>query len=239
MIDTNSKLPIYYQLALAFENKIATGLWKKGSIIPSERELCKIYQVSRITVRNAVEELVKQGKLEKIQGKGTYVVGKSIVQNLGNVYSFSKEMEKQGKITTTRLLKLNLIKINEQLAIQLGVNEGDDVVYVERLRCADSQPVMLEKTYFPRHYDFVLDLDLNTVQLYKTLEEDFGLKINKAIETFKACQLNDDECGILECADNPYGLLIKRTSYSGDQLVCYSTIVAKGDIFEFTIKLVS
>jgi len=240
MIDFEDKLPVYYRLAKQFEEKINSGVWKKGVAIPSERELCKQYNVSRITVRNAIEELVKPGKLEKIQGKGTFVVGRSIVQNLGNVYSFSKEMEKQGKITTTRLLKQQRLIIDHKLAIQLGINEGDEVIYVERLRCAEEQPIMLEKTYFPsERYGFVLEMDLKNRQLYKSLEDDYGIIINKAFETFKACQLKNDECKVLECANNQYGLLVKRTSYASDQLVCYSTIVSKGDSFEFTVKLSS
>lgn len=240
MIDSNNREPFYYQLAKDIENKIDSGEWKKGQKITSERELCIQYNVSRITVRNAINELEKKGKLEKIQGKGTYVLGKNIVQSLGNVYSFSKEMEKQGKITSTKLLIQKLIKADFKLAEQLDIAEGSELVYIERLRIADDIPIMLERTYFDyKKYPFMLSLDLKTKQLYKTLETEFGITINKAIERFKACSLSAEECNALNCHKGQYGLLVKRTSYNKDTIVCFSTIVSKGDIYEFTVKLES
>lgn len=241
MNDAYNKVPLYCQLAEAIEEKINNGTWKKGEKIPSERELSLIYNMSRITVRNAIDELSRQGKLEKIQGKGTFVLSKSIVQNLGNVYSFSKEMEKQGKISSTKLIHREIIKADLKLAEHLGIEENDQVIYLERLRCADeSVPIMIEKTYFPLdRYGFVLNIDLERKSLYKSLEKDYGCRINKAVETFKACELNTLECKALGCKKHQYGLLVKRTSYCDDRLVCYSTIVSKGDIFEFTIRLAS
>lgn len=235
------KIPLYCQLAETIEEKINDGTWKQGTMIPSERELCTIYNMSRITVRNAIDELVREGKLEKVQGKGTFVLSKSIIQNLGNVYSFSKEMEKQGKISSTRLVRKECIKADKKLAEHLSVEEGDDVIYIERLRCADGNvAIMIERTYFNKNvYGFVTDIDLEHESLYKSLENTYGIVIDKAIETFKACELNPIECKQLNCPKNQYGLLVKRTSYSDDKLVCYSTIVSKGEIFEFTVKLSS
>ncbi len=235
-----NKIPLYCKLADIIEDRINTGELKKGQLIPSERELCKIYNMSRITVRMAIDELVRQGKLEKVQGKGTYVLSKSIIQNLGNVYSFSREMEKQGKISSTKITSCSVLVADHKLAQNLGINENEQVVYIERLRCAENVPIMLEKTYFPfKQYEFLLSIDFSKKGLYKTLEEDYGKRINRAIETFKATELNNVECRLLNCPKKQYGLLVKRTSYCDDKIVCYSTIVSKGDAFEFTIKLES
>lgn len=235
------KIPLYCQLAEKIEEKINDGSWKKGTCIPSERELSDIYRVSRITVRNAIDELARQGKLEKRQGKGTFVLSKSIIQNLGNVYSFSREMEKQGKISSTILVNKKILKADSKMSECLGMNEGEDVIYLERLRCADDQvPIMLERSYFEKSkYPFVLNIDLKHESLYKTLEDTYHIEINTAVETFKACELNAMECKLLHCPKKQYGLLVKRTSYMNNQIVCYSSIVSKGDIFEFTVKLAS
>lgn len=233
-----NRLPLYCQLAEIIEDKIDTGVWKKGMMIPSERELCTLYNMSRITVRNAIHELVQKGKLEKIQGKGTFVSDKSIIQNLGNVYSFSKEMEKQGKISSTKLVEKKIIKANLKIANALNIKENDEVIYIERLRCAEYTPIMLEKTYFSKDkYFFIWDIDLNTKPLYKTLEFEYGIVINDAIETFKACELNSYECRLLDCKTLHYGLLVNRKSYCNNEMVCYSSIVSKGDSFEFTVRL--
>lgn len=237
-MNKTDKVPVYYQLANKIAKNIEDGVWKKGKPIPSERELEKIYKVSRITVRGAIDELVKAGKLEKIQGKGTFVLGKSIVQNLGNLYSFTREMEKQGRISSTKVITKTVMKATAKIANQLGIKDGEDIIFIERLRCADDEPIMIEKTYFSyQHYGFVMDIDLNEKSLYKTLEDEYDVNINRAIETFSGCMLTEDECKKLGFKKNHFGMLVKRTSFCDEKVICYSTTVAGGDTFEFTIKL--
>jgi GntR family transcriptional regulator len=236
--DIYDKVPLYYKLAENIEEQINNDIYEKGEKIPSERELCEIYGVSRMTVRLAIDELVKKGKLEKVQGKGTYVLSKSIVQNLNKVYSYSKEMNKQGKISSTKMIKRKIVKADEKLAKKLRVPIGENLLYIERLRLAENVPIMVEKTWFIYNVTpFLMDIDFTKKGLYKTLDEDYGIRFNKAIETFKATQLNSYECRLLNCPNDQYGLLIKRLSYSDDKIICCSSIVSKGDTFEFTVVL--
>lgn len=238
MQETFNKVPLYCQLASKIAEQIENGTYQEGDRIPSERELCNIYHVSRMTVRLAIDELVRKGKIEKSQGKGTYVSNKSIVQSLNNVYSLSKEMEKQGKISSTQIIKREIVPADYKVAKHLGIEEGEQVVFLERLRLAENVAVMVEKAWFPYHsFAFLLNIDFTKKGLYKTLEEEYNVKINRAIETFKATELNSHECNLLHCRKNQYGLLVKRTSYCNDKTICYSTIVSKGDIFEFTVQL--
>lgn len=238
MINTYDKVPLYYKLAETIEEQINEGVYVKGEKIPSERELCEIYEVSRMTVRLAIDELVKNGKLEKVQGKGTYVLSKSIVQNLNKVYSYSGEMDKQGKVSSTMIIERKIVEADEKLATKLRVPIGEKLLYIERLRLAENVAIMVEKTWFVYSIvPFLIDIDFTEKGLYKTLDEDYGIKINKAIETFKATQLNANECKLLHCPKNQYGLLVKRVSYSNDRIICCSSLVSKGDIFEFTVVL--
>ena len=238
MVDAYNKAPLYCKLAEKLEEKIDDGTYKPGDKIPSERELCDLYNVSRMTVRLAIDELERLGKIEKVQGKGTFVLSKSIVQSLNNVYSFSREMEKQGKISSTRIIVREVIEANSKISKHLGIKEGEKVIYLVRLRLAENVAIMVEKTWFPyEKYYFLMNIDFNIKGLYKTLENDYGIVINKATETFKATELNTNETKMLNCHKNQYGLLVKRTSYMNDEIVCFSTIVSKGDIFEFTIQL--
>src|SRR5690554_2418523 len=98
-LNTESRIPLYYQLLDVIEEKIRNDTWPRGEQIPAERELCEMFGVSRITVRKAIDELTRSGKLTRIQGKGTFVAEQPISQKLGSIYSFSQEMEKQGKIS--------------------------------------------------------------------------------------------------------------------------------------------
>ena len=238
MENINEKIPLYYKVAEDIEDRIDNGDYKVGSLIPSERELCNIYNVSRMTIRLAIDELVRDGKVKKYQGKGTYVCNRSIQQNLNNVYSFSKEMEKQGKISSTKVIEKEIIFADQKLARHLEIQIGNKVIFLERLRCEDQTPVMVEKTWFNYEpYQFLMKIDFNKKGLYKTLQEDYGVVIDHATEKFRATQLNAMECSFLNCPKNQYGLLVKRISYAKDQIVSYSTIVSKGDLFEFTIQL--
>lgn len=238
MIESYNKIPLYCKVADSIEEQINNGTFSKGQKIPSERELCEIYNVSRMTVRLAIDELERQGKIEKIQGKGTFVLSKRITQNLNNVYSFSKEMEKQGNISTTRIIRREVISCDNKISSHLNIKEGDSVVYLERLRLAENVAIIVEKSWFPySKFEYLLNIDFQKRGLYKTLEEDYNIRIDKAIESFKATELNATECKLLGCKKNQYGLLVKRTSFSAGNVICYSTIVSKGDIFEFTVKL--
>lgn len=238
MVDVYNKAPLYYKIAEKLEELIDNKTYLPGDQIPSERELCEIYSVSRMTIRLAIDELKRLGKVEKVQGKGTYVVNSSIVQNLKNVYSFSKEMDKQGKVSSTKILKKEVIENTAKIANRLDISISDKIIYLERLRLAENVAVMVEKTWFPyKKYSFLMDIDFNENGLYKTLEEKYNIVIDSAIETFKATELNPYECKLLHCPKNQFGLLVKRTSYSNGEIVSYSTIVSKGDTFEFTIKL--
>lgn len=233
------KVPLYFKLSEDISEKIDSGIWKRGDRIPSEREMVSLYGLSRITVRNAIEECVRRGKIEKIQGKGAFVTNRSIVQNLGNLYSFTQEMTKQGKVTSTKLLSRMIIAANTKLADRLQISPESPVIVIERLRCAEGDmPIFIERTFFPlKEFEFVLDIDLERKSMYKTLEQEYGICINRAVEVFEACELNPLECSQLECRKNQFGLLIKRTSYMNDKIVCYSTIISKGDLFKFTVEL--
>lgn len=239
-MNLENKNPLYWQLAEKLEEKILNNTYSIGDKLPSERELCNLYNVSRMTVRLAIDELERKGKIQKKQGRGTFVINNGIVQNLKNVYSFSKEMESQGKISSTQIVTREVVEADDKLSKKLDIKYREKVIFLERLRCANDVAIMVEKTWFPyKGFEFLLDADITTYGLYKTLEKYKGIIINKATETFKATVLNHRECKLLKCKNNQYGLLVKRTAYFNERLISYSTIVSKGDVFEFTIQLKS
>lgn len=233
------RIPLYYQLIDKIEEKIENNEWQPGECIPSERELCEIYGMSRITVRNAIAKLENQGKLRKVQGKGTYVVGKGVTQNLtSRVYSFTSEMEKQGKISRTKLVHREVMDCVPSVAQKLGLATKDKVIYIERLRCDDTTAIIVEKAYFPYEgFEFLLNLDFEKYSLYKTLGTKAGIFINRVVESISGCELNAHECQLLECKSPMYGLLVKRISYFNDRIISYSTMVSKGNSFKFTVSL--
>ena len=237
-MDFKKHIPLYYQISEMINEKIETSEWKPGYQIPAENELCELFGVSRITVRKAIEELTHLGKLVKHRGRGTFVLDKHINQNLKSIYSFSQEMERQGKISSTKVVSIDTINADQKLAKKLDVQVGEPLIKLSRLRLADEIPVVLEDTYFvQRKYSKLLEYDLNNFGLYKLLETEFNVHSTRAEERFRACELTDQESILLLCNKGSYGLVVQRTLYQDEEIVCWSNLVSKGDIFEFNVVL--
>lgn len=237
----NSKVPLYFQLIENIRTNIENETWAKDEKIPSERQLAKIYSVSRITVRKAIDELSRIGMLKKVHGKGTFVASKTIVQHLPNLYNFSEEMKKQNKISYTKIIKKEVILPNKYLSKKLNISKDEEVLHLERIRYDENKkPLMLENAYFPyEKYSFLLKEDLEDYSLYNMLKEKYNITFDNAIEKFKVVKLLSDEVKILDAkkGENDFGLLIRRTTYKDNNIEYYSSIVTLGDVFEFTIEL--
>lgn len=237
----NSEIPLYDQLMSELEREIDKGRWKKGEKIPSERVLSQMYDVSRITVRAAIEKLARAGMLERIQGKGTFVSDSKIKQELGNLYSFTEEIKKQGKISHTKVLELSVVPADEITARKLDIEYKEDIIYLKRVRYdANEVALFLEKSYFPyEKYQFLLEENLEKNSLYEILNKKYKINFDNAVEKFKATKLLKSEKVILDTrdGDDDFGLLIRRTTYNNSKVEYYSTIITHGDIFEFEIEL--
>ena len=118
--------------------------------LPSEREFCSKYDLSRSTVRQAFLELEQDGYIYKIHGKGTFVSPKKLNQELLKFYSFTSEMKKLGKVPTSRVLSFDTVVCDWSLAQKLRTRAGTEVYRFQRLRLADDKPVMIETSYIPR-----------------------------------------------------------------------------------------
>lgn len=240
-MNKSSNDPLYIQLADEMKSKINDGSWPKGEKIPSERDLIQLYDVSRMTVRSAIMELSNVGILEKVHGKGTFVKSKTIVQDLGGLYSFSEEMKKQGLVGTTQVIGKLKIHADSYLADKLNIPEGSEILELQRLRFDDvGNPLLYERSYFPfEKYSFLIDEELQDHSLYELLEVKYNITFDDAIEKFKATKLNNEELQIfgLNNDDNNFGLLIRRTSYKNNKIEYYSSLVTLGDVFEFSMKL--
>lgn len=240
-MDASEKAPLYFQLASQILDGIESGTYPVGSKIPSERELIESSGFSRITVRKAIDELESQGVVRRVQGIGTYVCEKKLIQDLGSMYSFSREMRRIGKVTTTHVILNEEASADHRVAKRLGLEDGSPVVLVRRLRCSeDESPIMVESTYFKLpEFSYVLDFDLERNSLYGLLEDGHGIVIDRAKESFQACELDDCEARLLGSTPGRCGLLVTRLSYSDERLVSYSTTVSAGDSLKFTITLIS
>ena len=237
-MDKTSRVPLYLQLMDDFIKKIDTAELSVDEKLPSERELCDIYDLSRITVRQALQELEREGYIYKLHGKGTFVSPMSYNQNLIKLYSFTEEMKKMGKTPTTQVLSFREIALDERLANKMNLVPLNEAYQIVRLRLADNEPLMYETSYVPKKiFPSLTEQDLKERPMYDVFLQDYQTGVTKAVERFSATSVRKEEAEHLNLtADHP-AMLIKRFAYHDDELIEYTISVARGDKFDYTVEL--
>jgi len=238
LVDKTSKVPLYLQLMEQLIQKINEGAYTEHDKLPSERELCDIYELSRITVRQALHELELEGFIYKLHGKGTFVAPKSYNQKLVKLYSFTDEMNKIGKTPNTRVLSFEKITIDERIAGKMGLEVLDDVYKVVRLRLANDEPLMYETSFLPcEAFPGLTKNDLVEKPMYDVFKERYNIVVTRAIEKFTATTIRKGEADFLRALENTPAMLVKRYAYNEDKLIEYTLSVARGDKFNYTVEL--
>lgn len=237
-MDKTSKVPLYLQLKEELIKKIDNQYYEEDEMLPSERKLCEMYDLSRITVRQSLQELEREGYIYRLHGKGTFVMPKSYNQKLVKMYSFTEEMKKIGRIPSTKVLSFSEIAIDQQLASKMNLEPCEDVFRIVRLRLADDIPFMFETSYLPKRvFPNLTATDLVERPMYDIFHEDYQVNVTKVIERFSATLIREDEAQHLQAKENQSAMLIKRLAYYNDTLIEYTFSVAKGDKFEYTVEL--
>lgn len=237
-LDKKSKVPLYLQLMEDLIRKIKAQAYRENERLPSERELCDVYDLSRITVRQALQELEREGFIYKSHGKGTFVAPKSYNQNLVKLYSFTEEMKAIGKKPTTKVMSFDEISVDERLASKMNLVPLDEVFQVSRLRLADDEPLMYETSYLPKRiFPNLTKNDLEQRPMYDIFYEEYQVNVTKAIERFSATMIGKEEAAHLRMITEQPAMLIKRFAYHNDELIEYTISVARGDKFDYTVEL--
>lgn len=237
-MDKKNKVPLYLQLMEDLIEKINAQTYRESEKLPSERELCEIYELSRITVRQALQELEREGFIYKQHGIGTFVAPKSYNQELVKLYSFTEEMKEMGKKPTTKVLSFQVIAVDERLATKMGIQPLDEVFQVVRLRLADDEPLMYETSYLPKRlFPSLSKLNLENRPMYDIFQEDYHILVTRAVERFSATSIRESEVEYLKTVTNQPAMLIKRFAYHDEQLIEYTISVARGDKFDYTVEL--
>lgn len=184
-IDKNSPIPVYYQLKEDIKEKINNGVWKVGQCIDSERELSEDYSVSRMTVRQALGELVREGLLIREKGKGTFVCEPKIKQK--NMMSFSQIMNNSGVKYRTQVEEFIIIKTPIELSETFAFEE---VYKITRSRIVGDEIIGVETVYIPCDYCGYIDKELLKGSFYGLLKS-YGYTIEHSESQIQAVLLND------------------------------------------------
>ncbi len=237
----NPRLPLYHRIENDLKNKIFSGHYKIGDMLPSERELIEIYKVSRLTAREAVSRLANQGLVEKIQGKGTYVSTPQRENRMGSLFSGGEEILMRDYEISTKVLDLRIMTPDAIVSKNLDLkNNTEKVVYLERLRFANDNPVALIKSYLPQQAVPGLELvDFTNKSLYKTLEESYRMQLYDANEIIEAVKADARSAELFKIKRGTALLFNHRTVRLLDRSVIeYETVMYRSDIYKYHNRIV-
>ncbi|GAA2286516.1 GntR family transcriptional regulator [Nonomuraea roseoviolacea subsp. roseoviolacea] len=214
-IDPDSPVPKYFQLREILLDLIDSEELRIGAAIPSERELCQRFGLSRMTVRQAVDHLVSEGRLHRVPGKGTFVARPKIELAL-QLTSFTDDMRARGMEPGSRDLDRRIVRASAHLAKELGIQPGEEVHFIERLRTADGEPLSIERAHIPvRLAPGLGDLDLADKSLYELLETRYGLVMDAGELTIDGGIADPSDADLLKLPRGGAVLLLQRRSFSG------------------------
>ena len=238
MLINKSKSPLYYQLAEIIIEEIKSRNLKENDKILTEREYCEKYNLSRATVRQAIAYLEKKGYIYKIQGCGTFVSARVLKQKLLKFYSFTEEMKKQGKIPESKILSFKENVVGEKIEQELNLSKDEKAFELIRLRLADGEIFMYEKTYLPsKKFLNFSKKDILTAPLYDVLHKKYKIAFSKATERFSVLSADKKISDILEIEEKSPIIKLQRWTYTGIEKIEYTISFLRGDKFEFEVEL--
>ena len=212
--DLEERVPKYFALKKELIQKIEEEEFIPDDLIPSERELMEQYQVSRITVRRAIDELVTGGYLYKVQGKGTYVKSDAYSQNLFAITSCTDDVRRLGRNPSKKVTVCEIVQADTKRARLLHVAVGDELLWLERVTMADGEPLNYTITYLPRKlFPGIETYDFNTQSLYEVLQKKYGVKFIKSRRTIEAVLTEEEIAEYLDIDEQMPVILFGSTTY--------------------------
>ena len=236
-IDREDHQKLYYQLYEIIRRKINSNEWPVGSQIPTEDELCKMFNVSRATVRTAVLELVRQGYLKRQQGKGTFIYRNAISEGLNMQAHLRELFFEEGIPFSPQVLARTVMMPVNGIDTLLDISPEKHVIYIKRLWSVQDEPVMVQECYVPYHLcPLLLEDDIETRPLFDLFEKKYGIKITRVKNFIELTHLKTDEARLLNLSEGAPASLLTQQFYSGDTLIMYMQSVKKSDRFRIFME---
>ncbi len=234
-ISPRSPVPKHQQLREILINQIDTEL-EPDTPIPSERDLGERYALSRMTVRQAINQLVAEGRLYRVRGRGTFVAQPKMDLQI-RLASFTEDMTRRGMVPASRTLAFERIEATPVIARQLELNPGEPVVRLARLRYADSIPMAVERTHLPENRVPGLLSHGTPQSLYQTLADEYGLKLTWGEQVIEAGNPDPEDAALLEIPAGGVVLQMSRRSYAGDVVIEYAVSAYRADRYQLWVPL--
>jgi GntR family transcriptional regulator len=218
VVDHESYIPLYIQLKEILQDYIDQKVWQPGDQLPSEPELCKKYGISRTVVRQALQEMQRDGVIFRRKGKGTFVAEPKFKEShIQKLTGFYQDMVERGYHVVSKVLDQQVIPADSKIARYLELELETPVVRTTRLRFVNDEPINLVTAYVPHEYcPELVNADLTNQSLYAFLECQCGMVIVRGRRTIEAVQATEDEAQLLEVETNGPLILVNGVSYVQD-----------------------
>ena len=239
-VSKDSPIPLHYQIKEILQEMIENEILKPGQSIPTERELCEIQGVSRMTVNKAIMSLVNEGLVYREQGKGTFVSVAKVNREISQLKSFTEQMQENGVVSKTKILSFKVIEATKKYRHELKMPEDENkIIEIKRLRFSDEQPVAIETAWLPYYLFVGITREIiENKSLYEIFREKYGYHPDKAKQTIEPTMLNEYESKLLNQENSALALIFRRTTYLENETpIEYTKAIYRSDKYKYQIIL--
>lgn len=227
-LSLDSDIPLYSQLVAIVKRNISAGTLLPGDLLPSEADLCRTFDISRSTVRQAIGALEADGLVVRKQGRGTFVAEPKMRRKTETVYSFTSEINAMGMTPSSTLIDFEVIDPTPDIIKVLELTSPDTKVYrFTRIRNVDGEPLILETSFYPQFIYPKLTRELLQTHSFYSLLYEVGIVPASAVDSYEAVMMSRKEAEMLGCKSGSCGFFAQRR-----------TRTEAGMVYEFTQSLI-
>lgn len=230
--------PVYYRIYKELKRRIGKGVYSKR--LPTEKELCNEFNVSRLTLRRALDELKRESVIESAKGRGTFIVDEKREESISSLTGFTEEAARDKQRARSVVLSDGLMVPPEEIAKLFGIPDDAMVVLLERVRYLNDEPYGIERAYLNPLADIrilnIVNRDMSEASLYNILKNELSLVLDHALENIEVCRLTKEEAKHLKVNENSYGIRRERQTFT-DKNICVEVVrsVYRGDRYRLKV----
>lgn len=232
-------VPLYEQIKDVLRSRILDGSYQPHQQMPSESEMMSAFAVSRITVRQALNDLQNEGLIFRIHGKGTFVSKPKAFQDLGQLQGFNESMRSKGYEAFARVISIRTVQPSAQVQEKLQLPKRAMVTELKRVRLLNREPVSLDTTYVPTAIgNRLAKEDLATRDIFVILESDYRMPLGHADLRIGSTCADELLAGHLKVEEGSPVLFIERTTHDAAGVpIDYEHLYYRGDAFQYTVRV--
>lgn len=231
-------IPVYVRIRETLRDEITNGMLKRGERLPPEHELATKFSVSRMTIRESLEDLVDEGLLYRRHGVGTFVAFPHLQRDHTRLTSFFDKAEEEGVAVRAELLSLEVMTARAVVARALDLPPGSRVIRIKTLRYANNVPITVHEAYVPQKlFANIVNENLENQHLW-TLIEKCGYKVKRAVQRLEARDADKELAELMKIKEGSPILFKERTVYAADGTpVEFTYCYNRGDAYSLTVAL--